>query len=88
MNGEDEIKFPLYERHLTSRGILYQVLKEAIYSDFRIREFISGLKNTTSGSVNEREVEEYLEYLGEQEGDYFTRSRCREIAKKLGVRFV
>ena len=88
MSDENEIKWPLYERHLRTGGILYDALKEIGFSSYRIREFVDGLKTTTEGAIDKREMEEYLEYLGEQEGDYFTRSKCREIAKRLGVRFV
>ncbi len=88
MSEENEIKFPLYDRHTRTGGALYEAFKEIGFSSYRTKEFIEGLKNTTSGSISEKEIEEYLEYLGKQEGDYFTRSRCREIAKKLGVRFV
>jgi len=88
MSDENEIKWPLYERHLRRGGVLYDALKEIGFSSYRIEEFIKGLENTTNGAVDKREMEEYLEYLGEQEGDYFTRSKCREIAKMLGVRFV
>ena len=88
MSDENKISWPLYEKHLRIGGALHEALKEIGFSSYRIKEFIEGLENTTSGSINKREMGEYLKYLGEQEGDHFVRSKCREIANRLGVRFV
>ena len=88
MSEENKIGWPLYERHLKKGGALYEALREMGFSSYQTEKFIKGLKETTSGAVDKGEMEEYLKDLGKQEGDYFVQSKCREIAGRLGVKFV